>query len=185
MADINLPEIMLDTSATKVIIGLVNPKSPTNVGGIMRAAGCYQADEVLYTGKRYELAARNGTAQYNTDTKRAGLNIPLRAVDSLLSARADGVKLVCVDLVLGAIPLPDFVHPDKAIYVFGPEDGTIDQQLIDAADAVVYVPTIGCMNLASTVNVLLYDRMAKSNSLQASDALIRNSRDNNNRVKVR
>ncbi len=151
----------------------------------MRAAGCYQADEVLYTGKRYALAAKHRGEQYNTDTKKAKLHIPLTATDSLLSARIDGLKLVCVDLVEGAVPLPEFVHPDKAIYIFGPEDGTIGQDIIDAADAVVYVPTIGCMNLASSVNVLLYDRMAKTASLQAGDALIRQSRDTNNRVKVK
>lgn len=168
-----------------VKIGLVNPKSPTNVGGVMRAAGCYQANEILYTGKRYALAAKHRGEQYNTDTKRAGQHIPLTATDDLLSARTDGVKLVCVDLVEGAIPLPEFVHPDKAIYVFGPEDGTIEQALIDEADAVVYVPTIGCMNLASSVNVLLYDRLAKTNMQIADDALIRQSRDNNNRVRVK
>lgn len=168
-----------------VIIGLVNPKSPTNVGGVMRAAGCYQADEILYTGKRYALAAKHRGAQYNTDTKNSKLHIPLSATDDLLSARAEGVKLICVDLVEGATPLPEFVHPDKAIYVFGPEDGTIEQSLIDEADAVVYVPTIGCMNLASSVNVLLYDRLAKTNMQIADDKLIRKSRDTNNRVKVK
>lgn len=151
----------------------------------MRAAGCYQADAVFYTGNRYELAARSGNAQYNTDTKRAGHHIPLERVESLLAARADGVAIVCVDLVVGAIPLPEFVHPEKALYVFGPEDGTIDQEIIDHADAVVYVPTIGCMNLAASVNVLLYDRLAKSENQEANDELIKRSRDNNNRVKVR
>jgi tRNA(Leu) C34 or U34 (ribose-2'-O)-methylase TrmL len=166
-------------------IGLVNPKSPTNVGGIMRAAGCYQVDAVFYTGNRYELAARSGNAQYNTDTKRAGHHIPLQRVESLLAAKAAGVKIVCVDLVVGAIPLPEFVHPDKALYVFGPEDGTIDQQTVDHADAVVYVPTVGCMNLAASVNVLLYDRLAKSASQIGNDELIKRSRDNNNRVRVK
>lgn len=170
---------------TSVVIGLVNPKSPTNVGGVMRAAGCYQADEVLYTGKRYALAAKHRGEQYNTDTKKAKLHIPLTATDDLLSARTAGVKLVCVDLVVGATPLPEFVHPDNAIYLFGPEDGTIDQALIDAADAVVYVPTVGCMNLASSVNVLLYDRLAKANVQIADDTLIKQSRDNNNRVRVK
>ncbi|HAS25633.1 MAG TPA: 23S rRNA methyltransferase, partial [Vibrio sp.] len=47
-----------------VIIGLTNPKSPTNVGAVMRAAGCYQVDEVKYTGQRYEKAAK-----FHTDTK--------------------------------------------------------------------------------------------------------------------
>ena len=56
------------------------------------------------------------------------------------------------------------------------------------ANAVVYVPTIGCMNLAATVNVVLYDRLAKSfqnidNSLDRNK-LIRQSRDINNSLKV-
>ncbi|QQX78758.1 RNA methyltransferase [Shewanella sp. KX20019] len=166
-------------------IGLVNPKSPTNVGGIMRAAGCYAADAVFYTGRRYPLAASSGTAQYNTDTKAASEKIPLAGVESLIDAIAPDVSIVCVDLVEGAIPLPDFQHPQKALYIFGPEDGTISQQVINRADAVVYVPTVGCMNLAASVNVLLYDRLAKSDLSIAGDDLIRNSRDNNNRVKVK
>jgi len=168
-----------------VSIGLVNPKSPTNVGGIMRAAGCYRVDAVLFTGKRYLLAASNGNAQYNTDTKGASQQIPLTAVESLVDSCPDGVKIVCVDLVEGAIPLPDFEHPEKVIYVFGPEDGTISQQVINKAHAVVYVPTVGCMNLAASVNVLLYDRLAKSTQIIASDKLIRESRDTNNRVRVK
>lgn len=165
-------------------IGLVNPKSPTNVGGIMRAVGCYSADAVFYTGKRYELAASNGSAQYNTDTKLASQSIAKTKVESLVDAVPDEVKIVCVDLVEGAVPLPDFQHPEKALYIFGPEDGTISQQIVNRADAVVYVPTIGCMNLAASVNVLLYDRLAKSTSI-ASDELIRRSRDTNNRVRVK
>lgn len=97
-----------------------------------------------------------------------------------------------MDLVLGATPLPEFVHPERAFYVFGPEDGTIGQEIIDRADAVVYVPTVGCMNLAASVNVLLYDRLAKTYRKQATneaefdgDALIRTSRDNNNRTRVK
>ena len=166
-------------------IGLLNPKSPTNVGGIMRAAGCYRADAVFYTGKRYPLAASNGNAQYNTDTKAASEQIPLTGVESLVDAIAADVTVVCVDLVEGAIPLPEFEHPDKAIYIFGPEDGTISQQVIDRADAVVYVPTVGCMNLAASVNVLLYDRLAKSAATVTGDELIRTSRDTNNRVRVK
>ncbi len=37
-------------------IGLSNPKSPSNVGSIMRAAGCYGVASVFYTGTRYDRA---------------------------------------------------------------------------------------------------------------------------------
>ncbi|MDO6424333.1 RNA methyltransferase [Saccharophagus degradans] len=167
------------TEKTSVGIGLINPKSPTNVGAIMRAAGCFGANYVLYTGQRYSKAAK-----FHTDTKQASQHIPLSGVDDLATAVSAGVKIVCVDLIEGAVALPDFTHPEHALYVFGPEDGTINQSIIDAADAAVYIPTKGCLNLAATVNVVLYDRQAKNlTSLSASgDELIRASRDVNNRV---
>lgn len=165
---------------SKVIIGLTNPKSPSNIGSVMRAAGCYRADAVFYTGERYARAAK-----FHTDTKDRSRDIPLTGAGCLLQQVPEGAKIICVDLVEGAIPLPEFEHPENAFYIFGPEDGTISQQVIDRADAVVYVPTVGCMNLAASVNVVLYDRLAKSDATRAGDDLIRQSRDINNRVSVR
>ncbi len=97
----------------------------------------------------------------------------------------DRNELVCVEFAEDAIALTEYQHPENAFYIFGPEDGTISQQVIDRADAVVYVPTIGCMNLAATVNVVLYDRLTKSPQGFESNELIRQSRDVNNRLKVR
>ncbi|WP_027857320.1 RNA methyltransferase [Marinobacterium jannaschii] len=168
------------TKTPAVSIGLTNPKSPTNVGAVMRAAGCYRVDSVFYTGERYDRAAR-----FHTDTKSVSREIPLTGVNCLLDQIPEGMQVVCVDLIEGAVPLPEFQHPQQAIYIFGPEDGTISQQVIDRADAVVYVPTVGCMNLAASVNVLLYDRLAKSADCVAGDELIRQSRDANNKVQVR
>ncbi len=161
-------------------IGLSNPKSPTNVGAVMRAAGCFGADAVFYTGERYPRAKK-----FHTDTKQASQNIPLNAVESLLDAVPDNAAIVCVELVEGAQSLTSFQHPESAFYIFGPEDGSLSQALVDRAQAVVYIPTVGCLNLAATVNVLLYDRLAKSASAPASDELIRSSRDRNNRVRVK
>ncbi len=163
-----------------VIIGLSNPKSPENVGAVMRAAGCYQADEVRYTGQRYDRAVK-----FYTDTKSAADTIPLTAVESFLDDLPADMKIVCVELALGAQPLPHFVHPEKAIYIFGPEDGSIAQNVADRADHVVYVPTVGCMNLAASVNVLLYDRLAKAENIELGDDLILSSRDNRNTLSVK
>jgi hypothetical protein len=90
-------------------IGLSNPKSPTNVGLIMRAAGCFQVGSVFYTGERYDRAA-----PFNTDTQNASLRIPLTWVPSLPGNVDDNTQVVCVELVEGATPLPMFQHPGKA-----------------------------------------------------------------------
>jgi tRNA(Leu) C34 or U34 (ribose-2'-O)-methylase TrmL len=164
----------------KIVIGLTNPKSATNVGAVMRAAGCFSVDAVLYTGSRYDRSVK-----LNTDTKKISSAITLTNIDDLPAYKTNNMKIVCVELVEGATPLPAFEHPDKALYIFGPEDGTIKQTVIDQADAVIYIPTIGCLNLAATVNVVLYDRLTKYTKHITDNDLIRKSRDTNNRVKVK
>lgn len=185
----------LQVENSHVTVGLTNPKSPSNVGAVMRAAGCYCVDQVLYTGQRYENAVKFNRVKHNTDTKNARDKIPLKAsesfdkVDELRAQLPANTKIICVDLIEGATPLPHFQHPEQALYIFGPEDGTISQAVINDADDVVYVPTVGCMNLAASVNVLLYDRLAKSlvtnNLTQSDNVLIKKSRDTNNKVKVK
>ncbi len=185
----------LQAKNSYVTVGLTNPKSPSNVGAVMRAAGCYSVEQVLYTGQRYAKAAKYNGNKHTTDTKNARDKIPLLAIDSFENIKEQLIDLpettqvICVDLVEGAIPLPNFEHPEQALYIFGPEDGTISQSVIDSSDSVVYVPTVGCMNLAASVNVLLYDRLAKEQikigSNKVNNELIRKSRDTNNTVKVK
>jgi tRNA(Leu) C34 or U34 (ribose-2'-O)-methylase TrmL len=181
---------------THVTIALTNPKTPTNVGAVIRAAGCYQADQIIYNGNRYAKAAEYHKHTLQTDTFNMRDKIPLLQVESFISLKdslesiPSSAKIICVDLVEGATPLPHFVHPEQAVYIFGPEDSSVKQDVIDIADDVVYVPTVGCMNLAATVNVLLYDRLAKSltnqkDSMLADNVLIRKSRDTNNTSKVK
>lgn len=163
----------------RVIIALTNPKSPTNVGAVLRAAGCFGADEILYSGNRYDIAKK-----YATDTQKAIDSISLTKVEDFIASKPKDAKLICVDLVEGAVPLPSFEHPEKAMYLFGPEDGSLKQEVIDKADHVVYMPTQGSLNLAASVNVVLYDRKAKSTVFETDDELIKKSRDVNNRLKV-
>ncbi|MDP5032108.1 MAG: RNA methyltransferase [Paraglaciecola sp.] len=172
---------MSNSIKTSAHIGLVNPKSPENMGSILRASGCYQVSSIHYTGTRYDRAS-----QYVTDTKKRHLDIsPTHVTNIIAVAKTLSLQTVAVELVEGAIPLPHFSHPVNALYVFGPEDGTIEQSILDECDHVVYVPTIGCMNLAATVNVVLYDRMTKSPQLAFNNDLIVASRDTNNRTRIR
>ena len=167
----------------KVSIGLINPKSPDNVGSVMRAAGNFRVDSVFYTGKRYPRALMRNPDLPDM-SRKVSQNIPLSEVNCLIEDIAGDMKVVCVEFAENAKALPQYQHPHNALYVFGPEDGTISQEIIDRADAVIYVPTIGCMNLAATVNVVLYDRLTKSSLRYESNELIRKSRDTNNRLKI-
>ena len=176
---------MIENKKNKVIIGLVNPKSPSNVGSVLRASGCFGVDKIYYSGERYARAAEfsKGHGRVNhSDTNNASETISLNQSLDLLAEKTLEMKVVCVELVEGATALPSFEHPDQALYIFGPEDGSIPQVIIDEADAVVFMPTVGCLNLAATVNVLLYDRVAKQTEFKKNDGLIRQSRDTNNKL---
>jgi tRNA(Leu) C34 or U34 (ribose-2'-O)-methylase TrmL len=141
-------------------IGLDNPKSEYNVGAAMRAVGVFDANFLAVRGTRY------GPGQ--TDTMKTALHTPMFKVDDLKSCLPHNCVPVAVDLIEGAVPLTDYVHPERAFYIFGAEDATLGARVTDWCRDVIYVPTNGCMNLAATVNVVLYDRMAKK-SLQIKE----------------
>ncbi|EDP59798.1 RNA methyltransferase [Vibrio sp. AND4] len=168
------------TAQSTVILGLYNPKDPTNVGAVMRAAGCYDATQVRYNGARY-----NRAVKLRTDTKNTHERIELVEMDDLTAQLTQDVKVVCVELAVGATALPLFTHPENAVYIFGPEDGSLPQEVVDKADHVVYIPTNGCMNLAATVNVVLYDRLAKNLGTIDDHQQVITNRDNKNRLKVK
>lgn len=175
----------------RVSIGLVNPKSPENVEAVMRLAGNFSVNSVYFSGGRYPRAAKLKPCTVDM-SRKVSLNIPLTQVtdftdDPVVDMSAD-LKIVCVEFVENAILLPEYQHPNNALYIFGAEDSTISQQLIDRADDVVYIPTVSCMNLSATVSVVLYDRLAKSYQGKAVGAggneFIRKNRDINNSLKV-
>lgn len=164
---------------SSVWLGLINPKTPENVGNILRAAGCFGVSGIFYTGRRFHYAR-----QFISDTKDNHEKIPLVHCESLQSILPDNAVPVAVELAEGATPLMQFTHPQNAFYVFGPEDGSLSKEVVNWCQHVVYIPTTGCLNLSATVNVVLYDRLSKSSEVDLSLDLIRASRDNNNRLKV-
>lgn len=137
-------------------IGLVDPKCAANYGGVLRAVNCYGASLVVSSGQRYKRWPKSAA-----DTAKAFRHIPVMHVDNLRDAIPYGAVPVAVDLLEGARMLPDYVHPERAFYIFGPEDGTLGHKITDWCRDIVMVPTNRCMNLSATVNVVLYDRMAK------------------------
>ncbi len=135
-------------------IGLVNPKTPANLGSVLRAAGCYGAAIVMSMGQRF-------SAKTGTNTNMTHKKIPYIQVDDLMDAIPFDCVPVVVELEAGATPIQDFTHPERAFYILGPEDGDVPTRISTRCKHHVYIPTVGCMNLAATANVILFDRMMK------------------------
>lgn len=146
-------------------VGLVRPKDAANIGSVLRGAFCYGAASVAIASPRIKPSIVRGAA---TDTPKAWRHMPTIIGEDILTMCPVGAIPVAVDLVPGAVALPDFEHPERAFYVFGPEDGTLGRTITDRCAHRVMVPTRVCMNLAATVNVILYDRLAKQMQHAAS-----------------
>ena len=137
-------------------IALDNPKSGENVGGAMRAAGVYGAAKVVVAGHRFKTLKK-----YPTDTMQAWKHLPVIEVDDVFDVIPQDCVPVAVEIISGARPLPGYTHPERAMYIFGAEDRTLGRCILDRCRDVIVIPTNRCMNLAATVNVVLYDRMVK------------------------
>lgn len=146
----DLPEL---PSRGYAAIALVNPKTSANVGSALRAAYCFNAAFVAYSGHRYRPAA--------TDTPKTHLHKPLFHAEDVLSLCPYDCEPVAVDLVPDAVPLDEFRHLARAFYIFGPEDGTLGRSITDRCARKIIIPGRMCINLAAAVNVVLYDRAAK------------------------
>ena len=134
-------------------IGLINTKTEANIGGALRACSCYGASFIATSGARYK--------RMSTDTLATWKHIPLFTVKDLREVIPFSCVPVAIEITQDAESLVNFVHPERAFYIFGPEDGSIPNEVLNWCKYKIQIPTKHCMNLASTVNVVLYDRLLK------------------------
>lgn len=139
-------------------VGLDHPKSGVNVGGALRACGIYGASFVVASGDRWNAEA----SFHKVDTMKSYRHMPyFHGVQDVMDMIPFDCVPVAVDIIEGAQELQNYVHPERAFYIFGAEDATLGARVTDRCRDTIYIPTNGCMNLAATVNVVLYDRLAK------------------------
>lgn len=137
---------------------LINPKYSHNVAAAIRACSCFGIKTLFWTGTRvhpseYERLPREERMKGYRDVVWFPTDRPF---DNFEKAHP-----VCVEIHKGSIALHRFVHPDNAVYVFGPEDGGVPQVIRRHCWSFVHIPSFHCLNLAAAVNVVLYDRAAK------------------------
>lgn len=144
---------------------LIRPKFPRNVGAAIRAASCFGATNVYYTEDRFgldtltRLPREERMKGYSEVTW--GQVDAVRPIDEIKGYLKHGPTPIAIELLPGSEPLNTFEHPDQAIYVFGPEDGSLSAGIRSACHRFVQIPSQHCLNLAAAVYLVQYDRMAK------------------------
>ncbi len=137
---------------------LYNPKYDGNVGGVIRSSACFNCNFVTIIGDPQNIKGRIE----RTDTRSSHRHLPVMWIPKFEDLRVHECKVVAVELTNTAHDLSHFIHPEAAMYLFGPENGSLPQEIIDICDYVVKLPTIGCLNLANCVTAVLWDRHVKS-----------------------
>ena len=149
------------TNGVAPAIVLTNPKYPNNVGMVLRLASSYGIKQVWFTGDRVRLDVEGGKRLPREERMKGYGEVDLINYDYPFDRFPQGVTPVGVEVMEGAEPLFSFEHPENAVYVFGPEDGGLDHTARRHCHRFVVIPTRHCLNLATAVATVLYDRASK------------------------
>lgn len=146
---------------------LSNPKYDHNVGAAYRAAAINGAESLMWTGRRVvedprgRLPREERLAVYRMTCVLARSDQP--TPHAIRAYAKQGWRPVAVERRPGATSLEQFAHPDKALYVFGPEDDSLGRATLEECHDFIVIPSVlnVPLNLAGAVYVTLYSRLAQ------------------------
>jgi tRNA(Leu) C34 or U34 (ribose-2'-O)-methylase TrmL len=152
-------------------VALIDPKYPHNVGMVVRLASCYGLRQVWFTGDRVSLTPARGDRLPREERMKGYRDVTMVNHDHVFDRFPPGTVPVAVEVRAAAEPLHTFEHPERALYVFGPEDGSVPKALLGHCHRFVVIPTRHCLNLATAVATVLWDREVKRWRDGKTDAL--------------
>lgn len=136
-------------------IGIVDGKFDANVGQLLRSGMCFGADFLFTVGNRITHQA--------TNTVKAERHIPFYEyidIEDMLTHRPYMCQPVCIELKPYSKDLVKFIHPERAIYILGQEDGDLPDSLCTLFPT-IQIPTKYCLNVCVAGSIVLYDRFNK------------------------
>lgn len=166
-------------------ICLWTPKYPRNVGMVVRAANVFGASRIHLTGNRVSMKVdgHKGNRLPREERFRGSRTVDINRTERPFDATPH-LTPVAIEVVSDAELLPWFDHPKNALYVFGPEDGSLPRSVLGQCHRIVRIPGKHCSNLANAVCMTLYDRHLKEVlaggaplDLEPEDGLRRNQED--------
>ena len=111
-------------------IALVDPKYPQNVGMVVRLASCYGLRQVWFTGERVTLDPSKGERLPREERMKGYKDVEMIHFDHFFDQFPADTVPVAVEVRENSEPLHTVEHPVNALYVFGPEDGSIPKPLL-------------------------------------------------------
>lgn len=147
-----------------------DPRDPFNVGAAVRAASCFGLSQVWVTGRRCAEKVWSQKRIPREERMKGFKDVDILLDDEPLKYFDEAVP-VAIELLPNSENLLTFEHPEKAVYLFGPEDGSVPHSVRGLCHRRVFIPTKHCTNLAAAIYLVLYDRLLKQHLTGAVDSL--------------
>ena len=138
-------------------IGILHTNDEYNIGTLWRSAYLLGASFIYTVGKKYN--------HQGSDTTKAWTRIPLYHYQSFKELKQSlpySSQLIAVEMGETAIPLNQFEHPHRAVYLLGNEMSGLPEQVIEECQSTVKLPGEFSLNVAVAGSVVMYDRISKT-----------------------
>ncbi len=138
-------------------IGVYGIKNEINIGTLWRSAFIMGASFIFTVGRRYK--------KQSSDTVSAFRHIPLfhfLTMDEFIVHVPHDCQIVCIENNPGAIPLSQFSHPERALYLLGAEDTGLPKAVLEKYKSVIIESEKRfSLNVATAGSIIAYDRYSK------------------------
>jgi len=138
-------------------IGILNNCDELNIGTLWRSAYLLGASFIFTVDKKYK--------HQGSDITKSWTRIPLyhyKTFDELKENLPYSTRLVAVEMGESAIPINEFEHPDRTVYLLGNEISGLPQQIVEQCQSVIKLPGEYSLNVAVTGSIVMYDRLSKN-----------------------
>jgi tRNA (guanosine-2'-O-)-methyltransferase len=139
---------------------LCDVRDPFNIGSIVRTAAALRVEHLYLTehatAPDHQKVGRTalGTERYLAWSRHDAI------VDAAGAARADGFRVVGLELADESRPLFELALDDDVCLVLGSESNGLNEAALDCCDAVGYVPQlgkVGSFNVAVAAAMAMYE----------------------------
>jgi tRNA (guanosine-2'-O-)-methyltransferase len=139
-------------------------QNPFNVGSVVRTAAAERVDHVWVAG---------GTAPNHDKVNKTALGtqryLTWTEVDdgpaAVAAAKADGYRVVAIELTSDATPLPEADLSGDIALVIGHEDRGVTPATLAVCDQVAFIPQlgkVGSLNVAAASAIAIYEARRRS-----------------------
>src|ERR1044072_6538255 len=142
-----MSNIITNGVGANLAVALWDPKYAFNVAQAIRIASCYVVPQVWFNGNRVPLEGSKKDRLPREERMKGYRDVQMCHGEYFFDAFDSSVTPVAVELTPSSENHLYFEHPENAVYVFGPEDGSLPKVARMHCHPDVQIPTRHCLNI--------------------------------------